>query len=114
MAKVKEGARLQLSGKADGLVYVQFNGGVYTRKLPKRKKEAWTPGMLLNEQRFKRVNAFCSLFKDSVIPQIWNGLSERMSGYALFIKTNKSAFATDGSIPDAKKIRLSIGNLSFP
>ncbi|HLN73169.1 MAG TPA: hypothetical protein VK205_07720 [Prolixibacteraceae bacterium] len=114
MAKVKEGARLQLSGKADGLVYVQFNGGVYTRKLPKRKKEAWTPGMLLNEQRFKRVNAFCSLFKDSVIPQIWNGLSERMSGYALFIKTNKSAFAPDGSIPDAKKIRLSIGNLSFP
>lgn len=42
MAKVKEGARSNLSGKADGLVYVQFNGGVYTRKLPKRKKDAWS------------------------------------------------------------------------
>lgn len=114
MATVMDGARLQLSGKADGLVYVQFNGGVYTRKLPKRKKEAWTPGMLLNLERFKRINAFCALFKDSVIPQIWNGIDQRMSGYALFLKSNVAAFAPDGSIMDAKKIKLSTGNLSFP
>jgi hypothetical protein len=114
MAKVKEGARSDLSGKADGLVYVQFNGGVYTRKLPKRKKEAWTPGMLQNLERFKRINAFCSLFKDSLIPQIWKGVHPRMSGYALFLKTNKDAFAADGSIQDAKKIMLSTGDLSFP
>ena len=109
-----DSTRSNLSGKADGLVYVHFNGGVYTRKLPIRKKDAWTPGMLLNEQRFKQINAFCSLFKDSVIPQIWNGMDSRMSGYALFLKTNKSAFATDGTIEDAKKIKLSTGSLSFP
>jgi hypothetical protein len=114
MAKVKDGARSQLSGKADGLVYVQFNGGVYARKLPTRKKDTWTPGMKLNEQRFKEVNNFCGLFKDSVIPQIWKGVNPRMSGYALFLKTNMAAFAPDGSIADAKKLMLSTGNLAFP
>ena len=114
MAKVKDGARSQLSGKADGLVYVQFNGGVYTRKLPNRKKDAWTPGMRLNEQRFRRANEFCALFKDSVIPQIWKGVNARMSGYALFLKTNMPAFGPDGSLQDAKKISLSAGTLSFP
>ncbi|MGE5395042.1 MAG: hypothetical protein ACM3P1_09865, partial [Candidatus Saccharibacteria bacterium] len=57
---------------------------------------------------------FCSLFKDSLIPQIWNGMDPRMSGYALFLKTNKSAFSADGTIEDVKKIKLSMGNLSFP
>ncbi|HLN75015.1 MAG TPA: hypothetical protein VK205_17105 [Prolixibacteraceae bacterium] len=114
MAKVKEGASSDLSGKADGRVYVQFKGGVYTRRLPKWNKDSWTPGMLQNLERFKSINAFCALFKDSLIPQIWNGLDPRMSGYALFLKTNKEAFGPDGSLLNAKKIRLSIGNLSFP
>ena len=114
MAKVKEGARTMLSGKADGLVYVQFNGGAYTRKVPKRKKDAWTPGMLLNLQRFREVNSFCGQFKYTVIPQIWNGAAQKMSGYAFFLKSNMGAFAPDGSLGDAKKLRFSTGKLPFP
>lgn len=114
MAKVMEGARASFSGKADGVVYVRLNGEVYTRKLPKRKKEAWTPGMIKNLERFKQVNAFCSLFKESLIPQIWKGVNPRMSGYALFLKTNMAAFAADGTIADAKKLMLSTGILPFP
>src|SRR5665647_2401555 len=114
MAKVKEGARSALSGKADGLVYVQFNGGTYTRNIPHRKKDTWTPGMLLNEQRFKQVNSFCGQFKYTVIPQIWKGAAQRMSGYALFLKSNMPAFAPDGSLADPKLIRLSTGKLNLP
>lgn len=114
MAKVMDGSRLQLSGKADGQVYVRYNGGVYTRKLPKWKKESFTRGMLQNQLRFKRANEFCSIFKDSLILQIWKGVSPKMSGYALFLKTNMPAFGADGSILDAKKIQLSTGGLSFP
>jgi len=114
MAKVKEGARSMLSGKADGLVYVQFSGGAYTRKVPQRNKDSWTPRMLLNLQRFKEVNSFCGQFKYSVIPQIWNGAAEKMSGYAFFLKSNMPAFAPDGSLGDAKKLRFSTGKLSWP
>jgi len=45
MAKVKDGARSTFSGKADGLVYVQFNGGIYTCKVPKRKMDSSTLGL---------------------------------------------------------------------
>ena len=114
MAKVEGGARSMLSGKADGLVYVKFNGGTYTRKVPKRKKDAWTPGMLLNLKRFKEVNSFCGQFKYSVIPQIWNPAAEKMSGYAFFLKSNMAAFAVDGSLADPKLIRFSSGKLNMP
>ncbi|HET6558400.1 MAG TPA: hypothetical protein VFG54_13865 [Prolixibacteraceae bacterium] len=114
MAKVMDGASSKLSGKADGRVYVQFNGGTYTRSLPRRTKDSTTPGMLLNQRRFREVNQFCSQFKTSLIPQIWNGTNKRMSGYALFLKSNMAAFGADGSIVDVKKIKLSTGKLPFP
>ena len=114
MAKVKDGSRSGLSGKADGMVYVRFNGETYTRKLPQRKKEAWTPGMLQNLERFRQVNSFCSQFTTTVIPQIWKGAAEKMTGYAFFLKSNMPAFGPDGSLQDAKKLRFSTGKLSFP
>lgn len=114
MARVTEGSRSGLSGKADGMVYSNVNGQTIVRKAPRFKKDSFTPGMLLNQQRFREVNSFCARFKDSVIPQIWNGMDNRMSGYALFLKTNMPAFGPDGALADAKKIMLSVGSLSFP
>jgi hypothetical protein len=103
-----------VSGKAKGMVYVELNGQTIMRSAPHHKKDSATPRMLLNQQRFKEVNSFCAQFKDSVIPHIWNGMDKRMSGYALFLKSNMPAFGMDGSLGDAKKIRLSMGKISFP
>ena len=114
MAKVTKGLGLALSGKVEDLVFVQFNGGTYTRNTPKRTKDSWTPNMLAHQQRFGKVVKFCGQFKSSVIPQIWNDAAVRMSGYALFLKTNMQAFAKDGSIPDLKKIKFSTGKLTLP
>ncbi|MGE5393890.1 MAG: hypothetical protein ACM3P1_04045 [Candidatus Saccharibacteria bacterium] len=114
MARVTNEISSSLSGKAYGQVYVHLNGQTYTRSLPHYKKDSITKGMLQNQTRFKRVNEFCSLFKDSVIPQIWKGVNPKMSGYALFLKTNMAAFGPDGSLQDAGKIQLSTGKLSFP
>ena len=114
MAKVTKGLGLELSGKVEEMVFVQFNGGTYTRSTPKRTKDSWTPNMLAHQQRFGKVVKFCGQFKSSVIPQIWNEAAVRMSGYALFLKTNMQAFAKDGSIPDLKKIKFSTGKLTLP
>lgn len=114
MARVTADSRTGLSGKMEGVVYVNLNGQTYTRRAPRYKKESETPGMIKNQQRFKQVNAFCALFKDSVIPQIWNGVDQRMSGYSLFLKANMAAFGPDGSLQEARKIKLSTGKLSFP
>ena len=114
MAIVNGGMGSMLSGKVEGLVYVQLNGQTITRKAPKHKKDSWTPRMLQNQQRFREVNSFCGQFKYSVIPQIWNAAAEKMSGYAFFLKSNMAAFAPDGSLGDAKKLRFSTGHLSWP
>ena len=114
MARVKSGMGMDLSGKVEGLVYVQFNGKTYTRRMPRRTKDSMTPRMLLNQQRFREVNNFCAHFKHSVIPQIWNSAAVKMTGYAFFLKSNMAAFDPDGSLGDAKKLKFSTGNLSWP
>ena len=114
MAKVTNGLGLSLSIKVEEMVYVQFNGGAYTRSAPRRTKDSYTPNMLNHQQRFGKVVKFCGRFKSSVIPQIWNTAAVKMSGYALFLKTNMPAFAKDGSIEDPKKIRFSTGKLIVP
>ena len=114
MAHVKGGIGSMFSGKVEGLVFVQLNGETITRRAPRRKKDSWTPAMLLNQKRFREVNNFCGQFKFSLIPQIWNGAAEKMSGYALFLKSNMPAFAPDGSLLDPKLVRLSTGKLTLP
>jgi len=131
MAQVRGGIGQALSGKLEGIVYVQFNGGTYTRKAPVRSKDSWTPAMLLHQKRFGEVSRFCKQFKYGVIPQIWNGATNfskvsnfgkvsgkvsgpRMSGYALFLKTNMPAFAMDGSLADPKMLQFSTGKLPLP
>ena len=103
MARVKGGIGSFLFGKIEGVVYVQLNETTHTRQAPTRTKDSWTPKMLLNQQRFGLVNAFCKQFKSTVIPQIWNIAAEKMSGYALFMKSNMPAFAKDAAIQLKRK-----------
>lgn len=114
MARVITPDQAALSGRVKGVVYVHLNGQTYIRRAPRYNKKSETPGMLQNQKRFKEVNQFCAQFKDSVIPQLWNEKDPRMSGYSLFLKSNMSAFSPDGSLQDARKIKLSTGKLSFP
>jgi len=60
---VKGGMGSMLSGKVEGLVYVQLNGQTITRKAPKHKQDSSTPRMLLNQRKFREVNSFCGQFK---------------------------------------------------
>jgi hypothetical protein len=98
-----------------GIVLVERNGKTHMRMAPQRKvKNSWSPRQILHRQRFKEVNAFCSLFKATLIHQIWNYEAQQMTGYSLFLKTNMAAFGPDGALEDALKIRLSTGKLPFP
>ena len=114
MTIIRQGTSSPLTGMVGAIVIVQFNGTTYMRRAPQRQKDSWTPGQLLHRQRFSRVNRFCNQFKYSLIPRIWNDAAIRMSGYALFLKTNMAAFSPDGSLSDPKRIRLSTGKLPWP
>ncbi len=112
MTLLKQGTGSSLTGMVGPIVIAEWMGQTYMRSAPKRKvKNSWSPQQLLHRKRFKLVNTFCKQFRVFLIPQIWNDTAERMSGYALFLKTNMPAFAADGSLMDPKLIRLSTGKL---
>ena len=112
MTLLKQGTGSALTGMVGPIVIAEWMGKTYMRSAPKRKvKNSWSPQQQLHRKRFNLVNAFCKQFREFLIPQIWNDAAERMSGYALFLKTNMPAFAADGSLTDPKLIRLSTGKL---
>ena len=115
MTLIRQGAAPSLTGMIGGIVIVERNGKMHMRRAPQRKvKDSWSPAQVLHRQRFKLVNKFCKLFKNTLIPQIWDYEAQKMTGYSLFLKANMPAFGPDGTLEDAKKIQLSTGKLTFP
>ena len=114
MTIIRQGTGSPLTGMVGAIVIAHWKGESYMRRAPQRPKDNWTPNQLLHRQRFSKVNRFCNQFKYSLIPRIWNDAAVRMSGYALFLKTNMPAFSPDGSVSDPKRIRLSTGKLPWP
>lgn len=112
MTLIKQNSGSSLTGMVGSIVIAEWMGQTYMRSAPKRKvKNSWSPEQLAHRKRFKAVIAFCKPFREFLIPQIWNDAAIRMSGFALFLKTNMQAFAADGSLMDPKLIRLSTGKL---
>ena len=114
MTKVIQGLDGILSGKIGDKVYVQRYGKTYVRTAPPRTKDVSTPAMLLNQKRFKEIMRFCGLFKNGLIPQVWNPAAVNTSGFRVFQKANSPAFDKDGSLLDPKLIKLSTGSLPLP
>jgi hypothetical protein len=96
------------------MVFVQLEGETYMRTAPDRKKNSWSPSQLLHRERFRKVSRFCSQFKTSLIQEIWKPVARKMSGRALFLKTNMPAFGLDGSLADPKMLQFSTGKLPLP
>lgn len=103
-----------ITGKLGNTVFYQYKGKNCMRSMPVRRNEACSPLQAQNKLRFAAMQKFAKLFKYVLIPQIWNQASKSLSGYQLFIKTNKVAFDAQGNITDLKKVKLSVGKLHLP
>jgi hypothetical protein len=114
MARVLAGDISKIVGKVGDKVYVKYKNGIYVRKAPTVRKNARTPAMLLNQQRFGCITRYCIQFKNSLISMIWNDAATTGSGYNLFLKENSPAFAKDGSIADPLLLKFSTGKLTMP
>ena len=114
MALIKAGNGSSLSGLVGSVVVVQTKNGSYMRSAPIYTESSWTEKQRAHRQRFKKISKFCTQFKNTVISQIWNDADERMSGRALFLKTNMAAFSPEGELTDPAKLQLSTGMLNLP
>ena len=114
MARMKRNIGDLVSGRIGNVVFYTRNGVNYVRAAPDRKKDSWSPQQLLHRQRFGKASFLWSQLKKTKIAPIWNLAAERMNGYASFMKANMPAYALDGSIIDAKMIKISTGKLHLP
>jgi hypothetical protein len=114
MARIKGGVGVMISGKLDGVVFVQREGMAYVRAAPQYTDKSWTPRQKQHRERFRKVNEFCMKFRTQIILPIWNLLPGRASGYHQFLKANMAAFSAEGDLTDISMLHFSNGSLPFP
>ncbi|HET6559196.1 MAG TPA: hypothetical protein VFG54_17875 [Prolixibacteraceae bacterium] len=114
MARVKKYLGDMVSGKAGNLVFFRLNGETYVRGIQKRQSDSWTPAQQAHRKRMGQVSGLWRKIRYSQIQGIWNRGDQKMNGYVLFVKANMPAFATDGSLVDARELKLSTGQLLLP
>ncbi|HET6558744.1 MAG TPA: hypothetical protein VFG54_15605 [Prolixibacteraceae bacterium] len=114
MARVKRYLGDMVNGKVGNVVFFQLNGETFVKGVQKRESDSWTPAQQLHRKRIGQVSGLWRKIKYSQIPGIWNRANQKMNGYALFVKANMPAFATDGSLVDARELKLSTGHLALP
>jgi len=115
MARVNNIIGKGLSGRLGNIVFVNSGGITYVRSLPReRKPSEWSTHQKDHRRCFAGVVKFASrMMKPFIIP-IWNkAVPGSVRGFNLFVKANKSAFGTNGSITDPGLLRFSAGSLPF-
>lgn len=117
MAKVLGGIGQNLSGTADGMVFVNRNGKTYLRALPRpRKASEWTEKQRQARNGFAAVISFARTQKKQVIIPIWNkaALGTERNGFNMFVSANRGAFDTFGQVGDPGLLHFSTGHLPLP
>jgi hypothetical protein len=114
MAKIKGGIGALLSGKLEGVVFVQRGEQSFLRTEPDYSRKKWTPAQEMHRERFRKVSAFCMQFRHSVIRPIWNLIPGKATGYGRFLSANMQAFDGNGNLADLAKLHFSEGTLPLP
>lgn len=117
MAIVDGGIGEYLSGSIEGLVFVKGKGRTYMRSTPRaREASEWTQKQKEARNGFREVVKLAVSHKQNLIVPIWNKAAQNlnMSGYNLFIKTNRAAFDAQGNLSKPEMLRFSTGPLALP
>lgn len=114
MGVIKNGYLKGVSGKVDNIVVSKWKDIDVVRGIPNFSDAEPTDNQVTARNRFKSMIDFAKIMKYPVIKPIWNGLSNKMTGTNLFVKTNADAFSEDGSIEDFSKLLLTKGDIEAP
>jgi len=114
MARMKRNIGELVSGKIGNVVFYQLNDKSYVRAAPVRKKKSWTDEQQLYRQRISKASGYWRALRSEQVSKIWNSAAEQMNGYAWFMKLNMPALEMDGTLIDAKLLKVSAGKLTIP
>ncbi|HAH23730.1 MAG TPA: hypothetical protein DCL77_08230 [Prolixibacteraceae bacterium] len=114
MAKMKRNIGDLVSGRIGNVVFFQLHGKSYVRAAPVRKKTSWTEDQQFQRQRISKASGLWRALRSEQVSKIWNAAAEQMNGYAWFLKVNLPALEIDGTLIDAKLLKVSDGKLAMP
>jgi hypothetical protein len=114
MGTINQGILGGVSGTVATVIGAAWKGISYLRGKAKSHADANTTKQVNQRKRFAACVALARSIKFTIIKPIWNKMAVKMSGYNLFIQTNVSLFAADGTIADHASFLFSVGNLPLP
>lgn len=114
MAKVKTNAEGPVSGKIKHVVYYEMYGNNYVRAAPVTNEGTWNEEQHMRRRRISAVSTLWRVLRNEQFSRIWNGAAEKMNGYAWFVKANMPALQMDGSLIDARLLKVAEGKLFAP
>ena len=114
MAKINQGILGGFSGSVGPVIGSSWKGIPYIRSKPGKYSHPPTEKQSRYRNKFAAQIAFAKSLKFSVIKPIWDQKAVMMSGFGLFIKTNKDVYDDTGAICDFPSLKLSLGDLPLP
>lgn len=111
MARIKTNIGDQVSGKMRNMVFYQMNGKSYVRSAPITNEDTWNEEQRMRRKRIVKVSELWRALKTEQFSAIWNTAAQQMNGYAWFVKANMPALGMDGTVIDARLLKLSDGKL---
>jgi len=113
MARLHKAVLGTFSKKIGQVVGSSWKGIPVIRSLPQSVANPRTTAQQSQRLRFKTLILFAQELVSPTIKPLWDRNARRMSGYNLFVRTNRMAFDDQGNLA-LSKIRMSIGRLLSP
>ncbi|MGE5394914.1 MAG: hypothetical protein ACM3P1_09220 [Candidatus Saccharibacteria bacterium] len=113
MARIKTNIGDQVSGKMRNMVFYQMNGKSYVRSAPITNEDTWNEEQRMRRKRIVKVSELWRALKTEQFSLIWNTAAQQMNGYAWYVKANMPALEMDGTVIDARLLKLSDGKLAI-
>ena len=95
-----------IGGSWKGIPYMRSKPGKYSYPPTEKQSRYWI--------KFAAQISFTKSLMHSIIKPIWDQKAVRMSGFDLFVKTNKNVYDDTGAICNFSTLKLSLGDLPLP
>jgi len=112
MARIKRNIGEQVSGKIGNVVFVQTKNGSYVRAAPVRKNDYWTEAQLMARDRVSAMARLWRAIQSGLMTKIWNNTTDKMNGYAWFMKQNMKNLSIAGELTDPALFIVADGPLA--
>jgi hypothetical protein len=113
MARITKNFGEHVSGKLRNVVCYQMNGKSYVRSAPITNENTWNEEQRMRRKRIVKVSELWRALKTEEFSAIWNTAAQQMNGYAWFVKANMPALEMDGTVIDARLLKVSDGKLGI-